>query len=223
MLRVVQPDPRAARLEKALRERVKGEVRFDAKSRLLYSTDASLYQILPVGVVVPRDAADVVAAATLAAEHGVPIVPRGGGTALAGQTLGAALVLDFCKYMNRVVEIDPDRRTARVQPGLRLDRLNRAAAPYGLHFGPDPATLRQCAIGGMIGNNSCGARSLVYGKTGDHVHSLECVLHDGSCTHFGAMKRDALAGAPGAEGKLARAVRGRSGVLERMAAWAAAR
>jgi FAD/FMN-containing dehydrogenase/Fe-S oxidoreductase len=206
MLRVVQPDPRAARLERALRERVKGEVRFDAKSRLLYSTDASLYQILPVGVVVPRDAADVVAAATLAAEHGVPLVPRGGGTALAGQTLGAALVLDFCKYMNRVVEIDPDRRTARVQPGLRLDRLNRAAAPYGLHFGPDPATLRQCAIGGMIGNNSCGARSLVYGKTGDHVHSLECVLHDGSCTHFGAMKRDALAGAPGAEGQLARAV-----------------
>ena len=206
MLSVVQPHPRAARLERALKERVKGEVRFDAKSRLLYSTDASLYQILPVGVVVPRDTADVVAAATLAAEHGVPLLPRGGGTALAGQTVGAALVMDFTKYMNRVLEIDPDARRARVQPGLRLDRLNRAAAPYGLHFGPDPATIRQCALGGMIGNNSCGARSLVYGKTGDHVHSLDCVLHDGACAHFGALRRDALAGAPGAEGELARRV-----------------
>jgi FAD/FMN-containing dehydrogenase/Fe-S oxidoreductase len=206
MLPVVQTDPRAARLERALREKVKGEVRFDAKSRLLYSTDASLYQILPVGVVIPRDAADVEAAVRLAAEHSVPVLPRGGGTALAGQTVGPALVLDFSKQMNRVLEIDPDRRRARVQPGLRLDRLNRAAAPYGLHFGPDPATLRQCAIGGMIGNNSCGARSLVYGKTGDHVHSLDCVLADGRCAHFSALRRDALAGAPGVEGELARAV-----------------
>ncbi|HEX2205253.1 MAG TPA: FAD-binding and (Fe-S)-binding domain-containing protein [Longimicrobium sp.] len=207
MLPVVQQsDARARRLERALEERVRGEVRFDAKSRLLYSTDASLYQILPVGVVVPRDADDVIAATNLAAEAGVPVLPRGGGTALAGQTVGAALVLDFTKSMNRVLEIDPDRRRARVQPGLRLDRLNRAAAPYGLQFGPDPATIRQCALGGMIGNNSCGARSLVYGKTGDHVHSLRCVLHDGACAHFTAMKRDALAGAPGVEGELARAV-----------------
>jgi FAD/FMN-containing dehydrogenase/Fe-S oxidoreductase len=220
MLPVVQPDARAARLERHLRERVRGEVRFDAHSRLLYSTDASLYQILPVGVVVPRDDDDVVAAVTLAAEAGVPVLPRGGGTALAGQTVGAALVLDFCKLMNRVLEIDPDRRRARVQPGLRLDRLNRAAAPYGLHFGPDPATLRQCALGGMIGNNSCGARSLVYGKTGDHVHSLRCVLHDGACAHFTALGRDALAGAPGREGELARAVMAvlephRAGILAR--------
>jgi FAD/FMN-containing dehydrogenase/Fe-S oxidoreductase len=159
-----------------------------------------------VGVVLPRDADDVVAAVTLAAEQGVAVLPRGGGTSLAGQTVGAALVLDFAKYMNRVLHIDPDARRARVQPGLRLDRLNRAAAPFGLQFGPDPATIRQCALGGMIGNNSCGARSLVYGKTGDHVHSLECVLADGRCSHFGAMRRDALAGAPGAEGELARAV-----------------
>src|SRR4051794_30593498 len=206
MLPVVQPDPRAARLERALRERVKGEVRFDAHSRLLYSTDASLYQFLPVGVVVPEDADDVVAAVTLAAEHGVPVLPRGGGAGLAGRTGGAALVLDFTKRMNRVLAIDPDARRARVQPGLRLDRLNRALLPYGLQFGPDPATIRQCALGGMIGNNSCGARSLVYGKTGDHVHSLDCVLADGRCAHFGAMRRDALAGAPGAEGALARAV-----------------
>ena len=206
MLPVVTPDPRAARLERALREKVRGDVRFDAHSRLLYSTDASLYQFLPVGVVEPRDADDVVAAVTLAAEHGVPVLPRGGGTSLAGQTVGAALVMDFGKHMNRVLSIDPDARRAKVQPGLRLDRLQRAAAPYGLQFGPDPATIRQCALGGMIGNNSCGARSLVYGKTGDHVHSLECVLADGKCAHFGAMRRSALAGAPGAEAELARAV-----------------
>lgn len=206
MLPVVHPDPRAARLERALREKVRGDVRFDAHSRLLYSTDASLYQLLPVGVVEPLDTEDVVAAVTLAAEHSVPVLPRGGGTSLAGQTVGAALVMDFGKHMNRVLSIDPDTRRAKVQPGLRLDRLQRAAAPYGLQFGPDPATIRQCALGGMIGNNSCGARSLVYGKTGDHVHSLECVLADGRCAHFGAMRRGALAGAPGAEAELARAV-----------------
>ena len=206
MLPVVHPDPRAARLERALRGSVRGEVRFDAATRLLYSTDASLYQILPVGVVCPRDAEDAALAVRLAAEAGVPVLPRGGGTALAGQTVGAALVLDFCRHMHRVLEIDPDRRRVRVQPGVRLDRLNRACAPYGLHFGPDPATFRQCAVGGMIGNNSCGARSLVYGKTGDHVHSLRCVLPGGACAHFTALRRDAVGGAPGVEGELARAV-----------------
>ncbi len=210
-LSVIQNDPRARKLERALKEKVRGEVRFDAKSRLLYSTDASLYQILPVGVVVPREAADVEAAVKLCAEHGVAVLPRGGGTALAGQTTGDALVMDFTKYMNRVIEIDPDRRRARVEPGLRLDRLNRAAAPYGLHFGPDPATIRQCALGGMIGNNSCGARSLVYGKTGDHVHSLECITADGRCAHFGPVDRARVAGLPGLEGEIARAV---LGVLE---------
>ncbi len=208
MLPVVQPDPRAARLERALRQQVRGEVRFDAKSRLLYSTDASLYQLVPAGVVLPRDAADVRAAHRLAAEHGVPVLPRGGGTALAGQTVGAALVLDFGKYMNRVLEVDPDRRRARVQPGVRLDRLNRAAAPHGLHFGPDPATIRQCCVGGMIGNNSCGARSLAYGKTGDHVHSLDCVLHDGADVRFGPVARGAVAAMPGREGEIAREVLG---------------
>jgi FAD/FMN-containing dehydrogenase/Fe-S oxidoreductase len=205
---VIQPDAKGARLERALKERIRGEVRFDAKSRLLYSTDASLYQILPVGVVVPRDAQDVQSAVRLAAEHRVPVLPRGGGTALAGQTVGPALVLDFGKFMNRVVDIDPDRRRARVQPGVRLDRLNRAAAPYGLTFGPDPATIRQCCLGGMIGNNSCGARSLVYGKTGDHVHSLDCVLHDGGAAQFGPVGRDSVAGMAGVEGELARKVLG---------------
>jgi FAD/FMN-containing dehydrogenase/Fe-S oxidoreductase len=219
-LPVVQTDARAERLHRALSEQVRGEVRFDAHSRLLYSTDASLYQILPVGIVLPRDAEDVQAAVRLAAEHGVPVLPRGGGTALAGQTVGAALVLDFGKHMNRVLSIDPDARRARVEPGVRLDRLNRAAAAHGLQFGPDPATIRQCCLGGMIGNNSCGARSLVYGKTGDHVHSLDCVLHDGYAARFGAVRRDSVHRMPGREGELARAVMGllepaRTRILER--------
>jgi FAD/FMN-containing dehydrogenase/Fe-S oxidoreductase len=200
------PQARQGRLERALRERVAGEVRFDEKSRLLYSTDASLYQILPVGVVLPRSAEDVQAAAGIAAEEGVPLLPRGGGTGLGGMTVGPALVLDFSKYMDRVLEIDGARRRARVQPGVRLDRLNRAAAPHGLHFGPDPATMRQCCLGGMIGNNSCGARSLVYGKTGDHVHSVECVLADGRPATFAEVERAAVAALPGVEGALARGV-----------------
>jgi FAD/FMN-containing dehydrogenase/Fe-S oxidoreductase len=201
-----QSDALATRLERALKERIKGEVRFDLKSRLLYSTDASLYQFLPVGVVVPRDAEDVQIAVELAAEYRVPLLPRGGGTSLAGQTTGTSLVLDFSKYMNRILEINPERRYARVQPGVRLDRLQRAAKPYDLWFGPDPATIRQCNLGGMIGNNSCGARSLVYGKTGDHVHTLDCILADGGCTHFGPMSREALATAEGREAELGRRV-----------------
>lgn len=202
----LRQDGPALRLERALREAIKGEVRFDDKSRLLYSTDASLYQILPVGVVLPRDAEDVERVMQLSAEHGVPVLPRGGGTGLAGQTVASAIVLDFTKYMNQVIELDPDRRRARVQPGLRLDRLNRAAAPHGLQFGPDPATIRQCALGGMIGNNSCGARSLVYGKTGDHVHSLRCFLPDSTCVDLRPVARDAVGTLPGREGELAREV-----------------
>jgi FAD/FMN-containing dehydrogenase/Fe-S oxidoreductase len=210
MLPVFNPTlpPNVIRLQRALAERVKGEVRFDMKSRVLYSTDASLYQILPLGVVLPKDAEDVRHVVRLAVESGVPIAPRGGGTALAGQTVGQAVVLDFSKYMNRILEIDVDRRRARVQPGVRLDRLQRAARPHGLWFGPDPATIRQCAIGGMIGNNSCGARSLVYGKTGDHVHTLDCILTDGGCAHFGPTARDAVATMQGREGEIAREVLG---------------
>jgi FAD/FMN-containing dehydrogenase/Fe-S oxidoreductase len=205
-MRIIQTHPSAPGLERALDEHIRGEVRFDAASRLLYSTDASLYQILPVGVVLPRDADDVAVATRLAAEHGVPVLPRGGGTALAGQTVGPALVLDFGKYMSRVIGIDADRAVATVEPGVRLDRLNRAAAPHGLHFGPDPATFRQCCVGGMIGNNSCGARSLVYGKTGDHLHTADCVLADGERVRFGAVDRDRVATLAGREGELARGV-----------------
>lgn len=206
MLPVIQTDSKSLRLERALKDRVRGEVRFDAHSRLLYSTDASLYQITPQGVVLPRDAQDVATTLEIAAEAKVPVVPRGGGTSLAGQSIGDAIILDFAKYMNRVISIDPDRRTAVVQPGLRLDRLNRAATPHGLHFGPDPQTIRQCALGGMISNNSCGSRSVVYGKTGDHVHSLKCMLPDTEQVHFGPVDRNAVATLPGREGEIARRV-----------------
>ncbi len=202
----IHQTPAIRSLEAGLREKVAGEVRFDTKSRLLYSTDASLYQILPLGVVLPRTADDVEAVMKLTAEAGVPVLPRGGGTALAGQTVAQAVIIDFTKYMNRVLELDPDRRRARVQPGVRLDRLNRAAAPHGLQFGPDPATIRQCALGGMIGNNSCGARSLVYGKTGDHVHSLRCFLPDSTCVDLGPVDRKSVPGLAGREGELAREV-----------------
>ncbi|HEX6069228.1 MAG TPA: FAD-binding and (Fe-S)-binding domain-containing protein [Longimicrobiaceae bacterium] len=220
MLPVIQNDPKSTRLERALRERIRGEVRFDPHSRLLYSTDASLYQLMPVGVVIPRDVEDVEHAVRLAAEAEVPVVPRGGGTSLAGQSIGAALLLDFGKYMNRVLSIDPDRRVAVVEPGLRLDRLNRAASKHGLHFGPDPQTIRQCALGGMIANNSCGSRSLVYGKTGEHVHSLKCMLPDTQCVHFRPVAREAVPTLSGREGELAREVMallepGRDRILER--------
>lgn len=194
----------ARRLERALRERLRGEVRFDRKTRLLYSTDASIYRVVPLGVALPRDSAEVAEAIRLAAAEGVPVLPRGGGTSLAGQTVGEALVLDLSKFMDRVLEIDPDGRRARVEPGVRLDRLNRAAAVHGLHFGPDPATVRQCAIGGMIGNNACGARSIVYGKTVDHVERLSCVLADGAEVVFGPLRRSEAGAMGGREGEIAR-------------------
>jgi FAD/FMN-containing dehydrogenase/Fe-S oxidoreductase len=196
----------ASRLERGLRATVRGEVRFDDKSRALYSTDASIYQIPPLGVVIPEDAEDARRALLVAAEEGVPILPRGGGTALAGQTVAAALVLDFSKRMHRILELDPERRRARVEPGVRLDRLNRAAAPHGLQFGPDPATLRQCAFGGMIGNNACGARSLVHGKTVDHVHGLHCLMAGGEELRLGRVPRSAVPSLPGREGEIARAL-----------------
>ena len=153
----------------ALRQRVKGEVRFDPVSRMLYRTDASLYAIQPVAVVVPADAEDVVETVRTASCHGVPVLPRGGGTSLSGQAVGRAVVLDLSKRMNRILEIDEEERWVRVEPGVVLDELNAWLRPRGLMFGPDVATSSRANIGGMIGNNSSGARSLLYGKTIDHV------------------------------------------------------
>ncbi|MFA9430457.1 FAD-binding and (Fe-S)-binding domain-containing protein [Egicoccus sp. AB-alg2] len=156
-----------------------GEVRFDAYTRHLYATDASMYAIEPLGVAYPRHADDVAAAVSIAATHGVPVLPRGAGTSHCGQTVGAAVVLDFSRHLH-AIEVDPASATAHVQPGAIQDELNRAAAPYGLWFAPDTSTSNRATLGGMIGNNSCGSRSARYGMTIDHVRELEVVLADAS-------------------------------------------
>jgi FAD/FMN-containing dehydrogenase/Fe-S oxidoreductase len=172
-------------LARALRRTVAGEVRFDSYSRSLFSRDASMYAIEPIGVVFPRDAADVAAVVVTAAEFGVPVLPRGAGTSLAGQTVGQAIVLDLSRHMNRIIEIDANRRLARVQPGVVQEQLNLAAAEHGLMFGPDTSTRNRATLGGMIGNNSAGSQSVRYGMTIDHVESLDVVLSDGSATVLG--------------------------------------
>jgi FAD/FMN-containing dehydrogenase/Fe-S oxidoreductase len=177
--RISQGAAALAEAGRKLSRAVRGEVRFDGLSRSLYATDASNYRIIPLGVVLPRDRDDVEATVRIAAEHGIPLLPRGGGTSLAGNAVGAALVLDFTKHMNRVLDFDPGSRRVRVEPGVIAGRLNRMVAGHGLVFGPDPATKDRAAIGGMIGNNSCGAHSLAYGKTVDHVESLVLLLADG--------------------------------------------
>src|SRR5437764_9161862 len=140
--------------ERALRRSLRGDVRFDAGSRALYSTDASNYRQVPLGVVLPRDAGDVEETVRVCRQFDLPILPRGGGTSLAGQCCNVAVVIDFSKYLNRVLEIDPQRRIARVEPGCVLDDLRSEAARHGLTFGPDPATHGHNTLGGMIGNNS---------------------------------------------------------------------
>ena len=169
-----------------------GEVRFDAGTRALYATDASNYRQIPLGVVVPRDAGEVALAIDVIRRHGGSVFGRGAGTSLAGQTCNDGIVLDFSKYMHRILEVNPQHRTARVQPGVVLDRLRAAAAPHGLTFGPDPATHEYCTLGGMIGNNSCGVRSVMaefYGPgptTAHSVEALDVVLYDGTRMRVGA-------------------------------------
>ncbi|MFE1025516.1 FAD-binding and (Fe-S)-binding domain-containing protein [Streptomyces sp. NPDC058818] len=159
-------------LEAALRTAVRGEVGFDVTSRALTTMDASNYRRVPLGVVAPRDADDVAAVLEVCRARGVPVVARGGGTSIAGQATGTGVVLDFTRHMNRLVSLDPEARTAVVQPGLVLDRLQRAAAPHGLRFGPDPSTHSRCTLGGMIGNDSCGSHSVAWGTTADSVREL---------------------------------------------------
>ncbi|MFG2574633.1 FAD-binding and (Fe-S)-binding domain-containing protein [Streptomyces sp. NPDC048481] len=166
-------------LEAALRKAVRGEVAFDATSRALTTMDASNYRRVPLGVVAPRDEDDVAAVLEVCRERGTPVVARGGGTSLAGQATGTGVVLDFTRHMNRLVSLDPRERTAVVQPGLVLDRLQEAAAPHGLRFGPDPSTHGRCTLGGMIGNNSCGSHSVAWGTTADSVRELRVVTARG--------------------------------------------
>ena len=192
-----------------LRRRVEGEVRFDPYSRLLYSTDASIYQMEPVGVVIPRNAADVQAVVEFAAGEGIPVLPRSGGTSLAGQTVNHAIVMDFSKYMNRVLEVNPEEQWARVEPGIILDQLTRQVGTHGLQYAPDPTTANRACVGGGIGNNTCGAHSVIYGKTLDHIRELDVILSDGSAAHFGALtpaELESRLSAGGLEGDIYRGV-----------------
>src|SRR4051794_40990041 len=198
------------RLQDRLSRETRAEVRFDRGTRGLYATDASLYQIDPLGVVVPRTDVDVVRAVAIAADEGVPVLPRGAATSLSGQTVGPAVVLDFSKYLNRIGVVDRDAMTVRVEPGVVLDRLNAHLRPIGLMFGPDVSTGDRATIGGMIGNNSAGARSLRYGKTVDHVRAVDVVLSDGTAATFGPLAPadlDAACARPDLVGRAHRAVR----------------
>jgi len=193
----------ASGLAEALRSEISGEVRFDRSARALYATDGSNYRQVPIGVVLPRAADDVLAAVALCRDFGAPLLCRGGGTSLAGQCCNAAVILDFSKYMARILEIDAARRIARVQPGVVLDTLRAAAEKHHLTFVPDPATHDRCTLGGMIGNNSCGVHSIMAGKTDDNIEELEILTYDGVRMKVGATS--------GAELKRVCAVGGRRG------------
>jgi FAD/FMN-containing dehydrogenase/Fe-S oxidoreductase len=196
-------------LEQDLRKSVRGSVRFDQGSRLLYSTDASMYQVEPIGVVIPRDADDVLAAFDVARRQHVPLLPRGGGTSLTGQTVNRALVLDFSPHMNQVLEVNREEGWARVEPGLVQDELNAHVRPLGLLFGPDTSTSNRATLGGMLGNNSGGSHSIAYGLTVEHVLELTTVLADGTRVIFGTVTADgfdAKCRLEGAEGRIYREI-----------------
>lgn len=182
------------RLEQKLRATVRGEVRFDDASRAVYATDASNYRQVPIGLVLPLDAGDVVATIAACREFGAPVLSRGGGTSLAGQCCNMAVILDFSKYMASILEMDAGSRVARVQPGIVLDDLRLAAEQHELTFAPDPATHSRCTLGGMIGNNSCGVHALMGGKTVDNIEALEILLYDGTRMRVGATSEEELAG-----------------------------
>ena len=167
-----------------LRKRFRGDIRLDPASRVLYSTDASMYQIEPLGVAIPKTQDDLHAAVELAAKYKVPILPRGAGSSLGGQAIGEALILDCSRYLDSIIEIDPETHSAIVEPGVVLASLNRAAAQHGLMFGPDPASAERATMGGVIGNNATGAHSILYGMTADHLVSADVILSDGSSITF---------------------------------------
>jgi FAD/FMN-containing dehydrogenase/Fe-S oxidoreductase len=179
-------------LASELRRAVKGEVRFDDGSRALYATDASNYRQVPIGVVLPRDADDVIATVALARKHGAPILARGGGTSLAGQCCNVAVILDFSKYMHNIRELNVEEQYATIEPGIILDDLRNAAEKHTLTFGPDPATHTHCTLGGMIGNNSCGVHGLMAGKTVDNIDELEILTYDGVRMRVGPTSEEEL-------------------------------
>ncbi len=182
--------PQESALARGLRRELRGEVLFDSFTRGRYSTDASIYQVEPVGVVVPRDEADVAAAIDLAREAGTAVLPRGAGTSQSGQTVNEALVVDCSHHLNGVIEVDPERRVATVEPGVVLDHLNRSLRPHGLWFPVDVSTSAQATLGGMAGNNSCGTRSLKYGNMVHNMRAVEALLADGTRHRFGPLQGD---------------------------------
>ena len=182
----------ARELELELKRHIRGEVRFDSGSRALYATDGSNYRQIPIGLVVPRNDEDVMATVGACRRFGAPVLPRGAGTSLAGQCCNVAVVLDFTKYMNRILSLDLERKIARVQPGVVLDSLRTRAEAHQLTFAPDPSTHNRCTIGGMIGNNSCGTHSLLGGKTVDNVEELRILLYDGTQLTVGATTESEL-------------------------------
>ena len=192
-----------------LKLRVEGEVRFDKMTRVLYSTDASIYEIEPIGVVIPRTEEDVIAVVDTAKRHGAPVLPRGGGTSLAGQAVGHAIVIDFSNYMRNLLEINAEEGWVRTQPGIILDELNQYLEPHSLHFAPDPSTANRANVGGALGNNSCGAHSIVWGKTIDNVLELRVVLSNGDVATLGPLNREQLEGkmrGDGLEGEIYRKI-----------------
>jgi FAD/FMN-containing dehydrogenase/Fe-S oxidoreductase len=192
-------------LEAALKRALQGEVRFDSGARAAYASDASNYRQVPIGVVLPRSAEDVVAAVAACREHGAPILARGGGTSLCGQTVNVAVVIDASKYLDRVLELDADARLARVEPGVVCDALRGAAERHALTFGPDPATHSRCTLGGMIGNNSCGAHSVMAGKTVENIEALEVLTYDGArfwCGPTSPSELEAIVRRGGRQGEL---------------------
>jgi FAD/FMN-containing dehydrogenase/Fe-S oxidoreductase len=205
-------------LESMLKKDLRGEVRFDLASRALYATDSSNYRQLPIGVIFPRDAADVEAALAACRATGAAVLPRGAGTSLAGQCVNVAVVFDYSRHMNALDSIDPEAKLARVQPGIVLDRLRDAAELHHLTYAPDPATHSRCTLGGIIGNNSCGVHGLLGGKAVDNVESLDIVLYDGTRLTVGATSPDQLDAFIRAGGRVDQIYSGLARIRDRYAA-----
>ena len=189
LIQLLKPALDAAAFEAAFKN-IDAEVRFDVVSRALYSTDASVYKIKPLGVVIPRTRAALIEIVTLCSKHGCSITMRGGGTSQAGQAIGEGVIVDASKYLHRIIEVNAEERWARVEPGVVLDELNAQLAPLGLRFAPDISTASRATIGGMMANNSAGARSVLYGTTIHHVLEQTVMLSDGSIVEFREMSRD---------------------------------
>ncbi len=204
-------------LEVQLKATIRGEVRFDMAYRAMYAADASNYRQLPIGVVVPRDAADVEAALAACRATGAAVLPRGAGTSLSGQCANVAVVFDYSKFMNRLGTLDPGGKLATVQPGIVLDRLREAAEVHHLTYAPDPATHSRCTLGGMIGNNSCGVHGLLGGKTVDNVESLDIVLYDGTRMTVGRTNQEQLEAAIRSGGRVGKIYEGLVRIRDRYA------